>query len=310
MARRDLIVIGTSAGGVEALAEIVRGLPTGFPASLFIVCHIPAGARSLLPEILSRSGPLLAIQPADGEPFYPGHVYVAPPDHHLVLAQGGRMRLSRAARENHHRPAIDPLFRSAARAYGPRVVGVVLTGHLHDGTAGLMAIRAAGGVAVVQDPAEALVDVMPRTARDIAGADHVLRLSEMGPALVGLVIEPPARGGVPMAEPEERAEQIVDEDKAEQAAGERNGEVSLFTCPECGGSLWQLGEDRLLQFRCHVGHAYYADALMSEHSEHLEAALWTAVRMFKERAVLSRQLAERARAGNQPAAAERYAEQA
>src|SRR5690242_15674063 len=143
MATRDIIVIGTSTGGVDALSRLARGLPPGFPASLFVVCHFPAGGRSVLPEILSRSGPLLAAHAADGEPFYPGQIYVAPPDRHLVLGPNGRMRLTRGARENHHRPAADPLFRSAARHYGPRVIGVVLTGALYDGTAGLMAIRAA-----------------------------------------------------------------------------------------------------------------------------------------------------------------------
>src|SRR5262245_42965428 len=147
---RDIIVVGTSAGGVEALAGMARGLPVGFPASVFVVCHTQAGTRSVLPEILSRAGPLLANHPTDGEPFHPGHVYVAPPDHHLLLGPGGRVRLTRGPRENHHRPAIDPLFRSAARYYGPRVIGVILTGALHDGAAGLMAVRAAGGVAVVQ----------------------------------------------------------------------------------------------------------------------------------------------------------------
>jgi two-component system chemotaxis response regulator CheB len=161
MAGRDIIVVGASAGGVEALAQIARGLPAGLPASVFVVCHFPPGGRSVLPDILSRAGPLLAGHPADGDPFYPGQVYVAPPDRHLVLDPGNRVRLTRAARENHHRPAVDPLFRSAARHYGRRVVGVILTGALYDGTAGLIAVRAAGGVGVVQDPRDALVAAMP-----------------------------------------------------------------------------------------------------------------------------------------------------
>src|SRR5262249_40564108 len=134
MPSRDIIVVGTSAGGVEALTELVRGLPSGLPASIFIVCHFPVDARSILPQSLSRSGPLRAAHAAAGEPFYPGHIYIAPPDRHVLLTSDGRMRLSRGPRENHHRPAIDPLFRSAARAYGPRVAGVILTGSLYDGT--------------------------------------------------------------------------------------------------------------------------------------------------------------------------------
>jgi two-component system chemotaxis response regulator CheB len=311
MARRDLIVIGTSAGGVEALAEIVRGLPTGFPASLFIVCHIPAGARSLLPEILSRSGPLLASQPADGEPFYPGHVYVAPPDHHLVLGPSGRMRLSRAARENHHRPAVDPLFRSAARYYGPRVVGVVLTGSLHDGTAGLMAVRAAGGLAVVQDPSDALIAAMPQYAMQIAGVDHVVPLAEIAPLLIHLVHNPAeVEQGVELMDPIERMPEVVDRDMARQARNERRGGVSVFTCPECGGALWQVDESGLVRFRCHVGHAYQGEVLLAEQTEALEAALWTAVRTFREKAVLAAQLAKYERAGGNAESADRFAEQA
>jgi two-component system chemotaxis response regulator CheB len=137
LASRDIIVMGASAGGVDVLAQLARGLPSGLPASLFVVCHFPPGGRSVLPDILSRAGPLLASHGVDGEPFYPGQIYVAPPDHHLLLAPGGRIRLTRGPRENHHRPAVDPLFRSAAREYGERVIGVVLTGSLYDGAAGL-----------------------------------------------------------------------------------------------------------------------------------------------------------------------------
>src|SRR3954466_9697746 len=183
MAGRDIIVIGTSTGGVEALRQFVHALPSGFPASVFIVCHFPTEGRSVLPELLSRAGPLLASHPADGERFYPGQIYVAPPDFHLLLGPDRRMRLSRAARENHHRPAVDPLFRSAARYYGPRVVGVVLTGALHDGTAGLLSIRAAGGLGVVQDPEDAVIATMPQNAAQIAGADHVTTLADLAPLL-------------------------------------------------------------------------------------------------------------------------------
>src|SRR5262249_34402069 len=159
------------------------GLPPGLPAAVFVVCHFPAGARSMLPDILSRAGPLLAAHARDSEPTYPGHIYVAPPDRHLLL-EPGRVRLTGDARENNHRPAIDPLFRSAARVYGPRVIGVVLTGALYDGVAGLMAVRAAGGVAVVQAPGDALVAAMPQHACDVAGADYVIPAAGLAPLLV------------------------------------------------------------------------------------------------------------------------------
>src|SRR5205807_3237128 len=221
----------------------------------------------------------------------------------------GHIELMRGPRENHVRPAIDPLFRSAARAYGRRVIGVVLTGHLSDGTAGLMAIRGAGGVAVVQDPADALVGTMPRTARDIAGADHVLLLADISRTLIDLVHQsPPEEGGIPMPDQEENAEKVIERAKAEQEAGRRNGDVSVLTCPECGGTLFQLENKKLIQFSCHVGHSYYGEALLGEQSERLEAALWTAVRMFKEKGVLARQLA--AQAGGAGIPAERYEDQA
>lgn len=316
MPGRDIIVVGASAGGVETLAHIVSGLPAGFPASLFVVSHFPPGGRSILPDILSRSGRLLAAHPRDREPFHPGHIYVAPPDRHLLLAPDGRVRVVRGPRENHHRPAIDPLFRSAARHYGPRVVGVILSGSLYDGTAGLLAVRGAGGVAVVQDPRDALVAAMPRNATEIAGADYVVPAAGVAGLLTRLVTQPTAETSGASAmnppnspspkpvDPIDRMPEVVDHDFEEQARNERRGQVSTFTCPECGGALWQVGETGMVRFRCHVGHAYNGEALLAEQSEALEAALWTAVRTFREKAVLGRQLAATERAaGNEPAAA-------
>jgi two-component system chemotaxis response regulator CheB len=311
MTGHDIIVVGTSTGGVEALQTLARGLPSGFPASLFVVCHTPPYGKSRLPEILSRAGPLLATHPANGETFYPGQIYVAPPDHHMVLAGHGRVRLTRGPRENHHRPAVDPLFRSAARWYGPRVIGVVLTGSLHDGTAGLMAVATAGGVTVVQDPAEALVDSMPRSAEQLVGPDHVVKLADLPRLLSHFVQEPvsPKRRAALM-DPIDRMPDIVDQDMAEQQSNGRRGEVSMFTCPECGGALWQVDETGVIRFRCHVGHAYRGEVLLSEQGEALEAALWTAVRIFREKSVLSLQMARHERADGDPAFAARLEEQA
>ncbi|QEH34814.1 Chemotaxis response regulator protein-glutamate methylesterase [Aquisphaera giovannonii] len=311
MARRDIIVVGASAGGVEALKELVAGLPAGFPASLFVVCHFPAGARSVLPRILSRSGSLLATHAADGEEFNPGQVYVAPPNFHMLLAPGSRIRLSRGARENHHRPAIDPLFRSAARHYGARVIALVLSGALHDGTAGLMAVRAAGGVSLVQDPADAVIASMPENAIRLARVDHVIKLAELAPRLVELVQRNDAPDQVAKAmDPIERMNEIAARDMLRQANDGRRGEVSVLTCPECGGTLWQVDEAGILRFRCHVGHAYNGELLLSEQSEALEAALWTAVRTFKEKWVLASQFANHQRAGGDFEVAARYDEQA
>jgi two-component system chemotaxis response regulator CheB len=311
MAGRDIIVIGASAGGVEALTHIVRALPRGFPASIFVVCHFPPGGKSVLPNLLSRAGPLLAAHAADGEPFYPGQIYVAPPDRHLLLEPGNRMRLTRGPRENHNRPAVDPLFRSAARHYGDRVIGVVLTGSLYDGSAGLMAIRGAGGLAVVQDANDAPVAAMPLNATQLAGADRVVRLDDLGPVLVELVRGPkiPAGGGSTV-DPMESMPDVVREDMDEQIHNGRAGDVSVYTCPECGGALWQVNQQGLTLFRCHVGHAYNGEALLAEQSEALEAALWTAVRTFRERSVLGKQLAVQERGKGNETAAKRFEEQA
>jgi two-component system chemotaxis response regulator CheB len=311
MVPRDVIAIGASTGGVAALMRVAAAMPSGFAASLFAVCHLPPGFRSVLPEILSRQGPLLASHPADMETFNPGHIYVAPPDRHLLLEAGRRMRLSRGPRENNHRPAVDPLFRSAARNYGPRVIGVVLTGALSDGAAGLMAVRAAGGVAVVQDPRDALVGSMPLNAAQAAGADHVVPLADLPGLLVRLVKE---RGisdvEASSMDPIEKLPAVVDRDMDQQIHGERRGAVSVFTCPECGGGLWQVDESAELRFRCHVGHAYSGEVLLAEQNDALEAALWTAVRTYRDKSVLARQLAHRQRARGDLATAERFEERA
>lgn len=322
MTGHDIVVIGASMGGVDALTRLVRGLPPGLPASLFAVCHFPPGGRSVLPEILSRSGPLLAVHAADGEPFNPGQIYVAPPDQHLLLQANGRLRLTYGPRENHHRPAIDPLFRSAAKAFGPRVIGVVLSGALHDGTAGLLAVRNAGGIAVVQDPADAMMAAMPESATRIAGADHISKADALAPLLIQLVQQPVSpRGGMPMndplenppevvSDPLENLPEVVDADMDAQVRNKRRGRLTMLSCPECGGALWQVNEAELTRFRCHVGHAYHGETLLAEQAEALEAALWTAVRTFKERHLLARQLAaQQLESGNAESAA-RFEEQA
>ena len=188
MSKHDIIVVGTSAGGVEALVRLVHDLPADLPAIVFIVIHVPARGQSRLPEILSRSGPLEAIHPTDGLLVSPGHIYVAPPDHHMLVEQG-HVRVVRGPKENRHRPAIDPLLRSAALVYGPQVVGVILTGALDDGTAGLLAIKQRGGVAVVQDPREALYAGMPQNALANVSVDYCVPLADMGSLLTRLAGE-------------------------------------------------------------------------------------------------------------------------
>ncbi|HEY8599580.1 MAG TPA: chemotaxis protein CheB, partial [Thermomicrobiales bacterium] len=185
----DLIVIGTSAGGVQALLELLDDLPANLPAAICIVIHIPAESPSLLPRILQRRSALPVRHAVDGERIVPGHVYIAPPDHHL-LVDPGRLRLRHGPRENRCRPAVDPLFRSAALAYGPRLIGVVLTGALNDGTAGLAIIKRLGGVTIVQDPADALFPGMPASAQRHVAVDYSLPLADIAAALTRVAREP------------------------------------------------------------------------------------------------------------------------
>ncbi len=293
MARRDIIVVGASAGGIQALTTLVSGLPNDFPAAVFVVVHIPPYAVSRLPEILCRAGSLPAAHARQGEAIEPGRIYVAPPDRHLLVRQDW-VDLTRGPRENHSRPAIDPLFRTAARAYGPRVIGVVLSGALYDGSTGLMAIKTRGGVAVVQDPEEAAFAGMPRSALRMVSADHVLPVAGMAAVLIDLVGDAvDTKGDSLVVDDEERLQGVIAQDFAEQAENGRAEETTIYTCPDCGGVLWQGGAGADLQFRCHVGHAYGPDLLLHHKSEELEAALWTSLRLLREKATLSRQLAYR-----------------
>jgi two-component system chemotaxis response regulator CheB len=310
MGYHDIIVIGASAGGVEVLSHMVQGLPRGLPAAIFVVCHFPPGGRSVLPEILSRAGPLLAVHARDGDPIYPSQIYIAPPNYHL-LVQEGTVKLTHGPRENGHRPAIDALFRSAARVYGPRTIGVVLSGALYDGVAGLLAIRGAGGVAVVQDPRDALVAALPLNATEVAGADYIVPATALASLLVDLIKRPaPGKGDAPMIDPIDKIPDVQVQDQEAQKRGDRRGAISVFTCPECGGSLWQVDEKNVVRFRCHVGHAYNGEALLAEQNEILEAALWTAVRTFKDRTILARQLAHQERQRGNQDAATRFDDQA
>lgn len=309
MPGHDIIVVGASAGGVEALMTLARDLPADLPAAVMVVVHIPANGTSALPHILTRSGPLPAVHPRDGEAIVCGRIYVAPPDHHL-LVERGQLRVVRGPRENGYRPAVDALFRTAARAYGRRVVGVVLTGTLDDGTAGLQAIKTRGGVAVAQDPDEAMFSGMPRSAVENVEVDHVAPLSAIGPLLIRLAHE---RVEGADAEPGPRAmnqeSNIVELDMDAVEGKDRPGTPSSFACPECGGVLWELHDGKLLRFRCRVGHAYSTDSLLSQQSGALEAALWTALRALEERASLATRVAKHARERDHTIVARRFEEQ-
>lgn len=308
MPTHDIIVIGASAGGVEALSKLVAELPRSLRASVFVVLHLSRG-RSVLPEILSRAGVLPAIHPNDGDPIEPGRIYVSRPDHHLTL-EPGRIRILHGPTENGYRPAVDPLFRSAARHYGPRVVGVILTGALDDGTAGLAAVKEAGGVAVVQDPEEAFASSMPRSARAFVAVDHVLPVRDIGALLARL-----AGQDVPQIDPADDPHvRAIETDPAPPAtaldATDHPGTGFHFTCPECHGTLSEAEERGLVRFRCRVGHVYSPESMLSAQTDAVDRALWVALRSLEERAALTHRLAERARVRNHDRVAKAFADRA
>jgi two-component system, chemotaxis family, protein-glutamate methylesterase/glutaminase len=292
MARRDIVVIGGSAGAIESITEIVRGLPADFPAAVFVVVHFPGSVTSALPRILSRAGALRAVHPESEAPIEHGRIYVAPPDCHLFI-EDANVRLSRGPKENGHRPAIDPLFRSAAHHYGTRVIGVLLSGNLSDGTAGLLSIKQQGGIAIVQDPDAALYSGMPRSAIERVPVDHVVQVRAMSELLVSLTAEAaPSRKDAAMGSShndDDTLDEVAREDRKTQA-----GIPSTMSCPECHGVLWEHRDVDVLAFRCRVGHAFTEEALLAIQAEQLEAALWTALRALEEHSALSRRLAARA----------------
>ena len=285
-----LIVIGASAGGVEALTELVSELPADFPAAIAVVLHVPASGTSVLPAILRRAGALDVQPAAEGQPIEPGCMVVAPPDQHLMVRDGHYV-LRHGPRENGHRPAIDPLFATAAVAYGPDVIGVVLTGALDDGSSGLSAIKVGGGLTVVQDPDDAMYPSMPANALARVAADHVVPLAQLAPLLMELAREEVSVTDPP-ADPPPRARPPGNE--LDAAPGMPAGEASGISCPECGGSLWYVDENGSHRFRCRIGHAYSEHSLLQEHGRSLEVALWTALRALEERAGLLRRMAKRA----------------
>ena len=292
--RHDIVVIGGSAGALQPLLSLAAGLPENLAATICVAIHIPAGFPSTLPHLLNAASRWPALHPEDHEAVRPGVIYVAPPDRHL-LVQKGHVMVSRGPRENRHRPAIDVLFRTAARAYGPRVVGVILSGQLDDGAAGLMAIKMRGGMAIVQDPREAICGEMPSRAIQYAGADYVVKVTEIPELLsklAGKEMPIPAQTaevGMATGNNEEASEANLEEIPPK----EKRGDPSAFACPECHGVLWELEEGGLLRFRCRVGHAYTADALQLAMSDATEDAIWAAMRALEEKAALLRRLATR-----------------
>lgn len=284
--------MGASAGGIETLRTILAGLPAEFPASVFIVLHSGSDSPGILDRILQRASILPTVMAIDKEPFIRGHIYVAPPDHHLLL-ESGRICLSRGPKENRFRPAIDPLFRSAAYVYGRRVIGVVLTGGLDDGTAGLWSIKHLGGTAVVQDPSDALFPSMPINALRYVEVDHTVPAAKIAPLLVELnATEMEEKGVFKVPKHLDIEVRIAKQDPAIDQDIRDLWERSSYTCPECHGVLLSLKEGDHERFRCHTGHAFSPDSLLAGLTEGVEESLWTTIRYIEESVMLLQHMAE------------------
>jgi two-component system chemotaxis response regulator CheB len=309
MATHDIIVIGASAGGVQALSTLVAALPADLPAAVLIVLHVPADSPSLLPAILGRDSRLPVAHATNGDRIANGRIYIAPPDLHL-LVEGRHLKLVHGPKENLHRPSIDTLFRSAARWAGPRVIGVVLTGARDDGAVGMRAIKQRGGITIVQDPEEATFPSMPTRVMQTIRVDYSLPLREIAPLLAKLSRGNADEEGVyPLPEQVHIETKIAGQEiGAEEliASVEKIGKASKLTCPDCQGALWEISDEDMLRFRCHVGHAYSAESLDHGQSQMLESALWSAVRALEEQMILARRIIERARKANHTRAVNVY----
>jgi len=272
MPRRDIIAIGASAGGVEALQTLVSHLPSTLPAALFVVVHMAPRSKSFLPQILTRSGPLPAMHPENGTRIEHGKIYVAPPDHHLILERD-HIHLGMGPQENRHRPCINVTFRSAATAYGRRVAGIVLTGQLDDGTAGLWDIKRQGGVVIAQRPEDAAYPSMPLSALREVDVDYTLPVAEMGKLLETLSLED-------------------GDEEVTPKVGVSEPKLTEITCPDCRGTIWEVKRGRYTEYRCRIGHSYSTRTMLAEHFAVQERTMWQAVVALEEGAVLASRLAE------------------
>jgi two-component system chemotaxis response regulator CheB len=308
MPQLKLVVIGASAGGLEALLQIVERLPGSLDVPILIAVHTRSEGDSVLPQILGRVSALPVCFATHLAEIKPGHIYIAPPDFHLLITPLG-IRLNRGPRENGFRPAIDPLFRSAARVYRSSVMGIILSGALDDGTYGLKVLKDSGGIAVVQEPSDASFSSMPANAIRVVDVDHVLPASQIAGLIVNLS-ETVVKGEPSMARKEEPEPQDVSDETEVQDMQKEFGPPSGQTCPDCGGALWEIQDGALARYRCHVGHQFSIEGLDAEQQDAVESALWSAVRVLEEHADLRHRMARRAEAGGMRTVSEAFAKSA
>ena len=278
-----IVVVGTSAGGLRALEKLIAQLQPDFPLSVVVVQHIsPDATGNVLVERLSKLGNLVCQHGKDNTSLLPGHLYLAPSGHHIMVSKEKKILITKGAYENRARPAIDPLFRSAAVAYGSGVIAILLTGYLDDGTAGMKVVKQCGGICIIQDPNDAQYPDMPRNALKSVDADYTLPLAEMGGLLYKILSSrSPPKIKIPK-------EVLIEATIAERVLSDLTsvnalGDQVPFNCPGCGGVLWKVKSDADVRFRCHVGHAYTASTLLAEQTMKIEETMWTALRMFEEK---------------------------
>lgn len=308
MANRNIVAIGTSAGGVEALLFLARSFPVDFPAAVVVTIHLSHHFRSELDAILTRVGALPACFAQDGAVLKTGQIYIAPPGCHL-LVDGDRMTLGNGPRENNARPAIDPMMRSAAICCGGRAIGVMLTGTLGDGASGLWALKLSGGVTVVQDPSDAAFGEMPQTALDRVRPEHIVPLADM-PALLQRLVNRPASPTLTVPDWVHLEVEVARNGHSTMDAMDRVGQRSALTCPDCGGVMWQINEEGLVRYRCHLGHAFLAEAMELALDEGMRRALESARRGHRERVRLMEELESHSVATGNMRLAEKWHERA
>lgn len=289
MPEREIVVVGASAGGIRALQSLVCGLPGDFQAAILIVLHISRQSGGLLADILAGATRLRVSNARHNEEIRTGHIYVAPPDRHLLVGPERRIYLGHGPKENRFRPAVDPLFRSAALNEGRKVIGIVLSGGLDDGTAGLCAVKQGGGLTVVQDPSDAEVPSMPRSALQHVAADYCMSAEKIGEMLPILLREAPTREMPQMSE-DTRLEVELAADQRNQTDVAKMGQPSPYTCPSCAGSLMRIGGTDPVRFRCHTGHAFTAMSLDDEQRDKVENASWAAIRALQEHSLLLQEM--------------------
>jgi two-component system, chemotaxis family, protein-glutamate methylesterase/glutaminase len=294
---QQIVVIGASSGGLDAVRELAGALPHEFAAPICVVIHTSADSPGIIPQFVGRETGLVTVALRHAEKLEHGKIYFPPPDCHLIV-EPGRVRATKGPKENRFRPAIDPLFRTAAQVFGPATIGVILTGNLDDGTAGLAAIKRLGGRAIVQDPRDALFPGMPQSALAHVTVDYCVPLREIAPLLVDLTERPVTAPTVPLSRELETEVRIANQENPIEAGLEHVGKPSRFACPDCHGVLLQIADDDRVRFRCHTGHGYSIDSLLAAYSDQVEGSLWTAIRSLEEAALFLDVLTEQATASS------------